>query len=74
MSKYLGKTFTILKPEIVKDVISIVECEGYSAPLLRDPVYVDGYTLKDSEENYEPWVIGNREIEELLKKGAITIS
>jgi hypothetical protein len=71
MSKYLGKTFTILSPELVDDLICMEERAGYSEPLKQD---LESYTLRAYNYGDEPWVVNDSEIEELLELGAITIS
>jgi len=75
MGKYAGKTFTVLNSEVVDDVICINEDDGYSEILQQDADDEDGYILRysDSSDEYF-WLIGDSYINELLEKGAITIS
>ena len=80
MSKYLGKTLTIVKPRIVNIETSIAEFEGFSAVLTE---YVDDeypeleleYGLPTSDTwGFKLWSITENNIERLLEQEAITIS
>ena len=86
MSKYLGKTLTIVNPLIVDSETYIEELEGFSAILTEydddDDDDDDEYTELDLEYglptsdtwDFPFWSIPESSIECLLEQGAITIS
>jgi hypothetical protein len=75
VGKYAGKIFTVLNSDVVDDVININEDDGYRETLKQDPADEYGYLLRVSDSLDELfWLIGDSHIDELLEKGAITIS
>jgi hypothetical protein len=74
MSRYAGKTLTIIKPEFVERETSISEFTGHSGVLTTYNDLEYNLPTSDSWKTFYVWSISTFNIENLLEQGAISIS